>query len=125
MGQAKKIRVLVVDDEDRLRHMAKDLLQAEGNIEVVGEAADGRTAVNLNSELCPDLIVMDIAMPQLNGLEATRLIRNKAVSPQIIIITAMAAEPYRKAAMAMGATAFLSKGALYTELIPTIQTMFC
>jgi len=104
--------------------MAKSLLQAEGDIEIVGEAANGRTAVDLNNALNPDLIVMDIAMPQLNGLEATKLIRKNSPAPKIIIITAMAADPYRKAAMDLGAAAFLSKGSLYSDLIPTIHSIF-
>lgn len=124
MVQARKIRVLVVDDEDRLRQMAKSLLQAEVDIQVVGEAANGRAAVDLNTTLSPDLILMDIAMPQLNGLEATKLIRKNSPGAKIIVITAMADEPYRKAAMDVGATAFLGKGSLYNDLIPTIHTMF-
>ena len=122
--RAKKIRVLVVDDEDRLRQMATGLLQSEADIQVVGEAANGRTAVDLNHALCPDVIVMDIAMPQLNGLEATKLIRKETPWAKIIIITAMAADPYRRAAMDVGASAFLSKGSLYNDLVPMIQSIF-
>lgn len=121
---AKAIRVLLVDDEARLRQMAKRLLVSDDEIEVVGEAANGRKAVDLNSELLPDLVVMDIAMPELNGLEATRIIRKHSAKTKIIVITAMAAEPYRKAAMNVGANAFLSKGALDSDLIPTIHSIF-
>ena len=103
--------------------MAKRLLLADHDIEIVGEAANGRSAVDLNSELGPDLIVMDIAMPELNGLEATRIIREQSATTKIIVVTAMAAEPYRKAAMTMGANAFLSKGALDSELIPMIHSI--
>jgi DNA-binding NarL/FixJ family response regulator len=124
MSAAKPIRVLLVDDESRLRQMAKRVLVADHEIEVVGEAADGRTAIDLNSQLRPDLIVMDIAMPQLNGLEAAKIIRQQSSDPKIIIMTAMAAEPYRKAAMDVGASAFLSKGALDSDLVPTIHTIF-
>ena len=120
----KTIRVLLVDDEARLRQMAKRLLLSDSEIEVVGEAADGRSAVDLNSELGPDLIVMDIAMPELNGLEATRIIRNQSANTKIIVMTAIAAEPYRQAALTLGADAFLSKGALDNELIPTIHNIF-
>jgi YesN/AraC family two-component response regulator len=119
----KTIRVLLVDDEARLRQMAKRLLLADHDIEIVGEAANGRSAVDLNSELGPDLIVMDIAMPELNGLEATRIIRKQSANTKIIVVTAMAAEPYRKAAMTMGANAFLSKGAFDSELLPTIHNI--
>jgi|SRR5450755_254316 DNA-binding NarL/FixJ family response regulator len=124
MAALKPIRVLLVDDEFRLRQMAKRLLLADHEIEVVGEAADGRNAIDLNSQLNPDLILMDIAMPQLNGLLATKIIRKQSSDPKIIIMTAMAAEPYRKAAMEVGASAFLSKGALDSELVPTIHRMF-
>jgi YesN/AraC family two-component response regulator len=119
----KTIRVLLVDDEARLRQMAKRLLLADNEIEIVGEAANGRSAVDLNSELGPDLIVMDIAMPELNGLEATRIIRKQSANTKIIVITAMAEEPYRKAALTMGADAFLSKGTLERELLPTIHNI--
>jgi YesN/AraC family two-component response regulator len=119
----KTIRVLLVDDEIRLRHMTKLLLFTDSEIEVVGEASDGREAVDLNSELTPDLIVMDIAMPELNGLEATRIIREESPDTKIIVITAIAAEPYQKAAMRMGANAFLPKGTLERELIPTIHNI--
>lgn len=119
----KTIRVLLVDDEAGLRQMAKRLLLADNEIEIVGEAANGRSAVDLNSALGPDLIVMDIAMPELNGLEATRIIRKQSASTKIIVVTAMAAEPYRRAAMTMGADAFLSKGALDQELLPTIHNI--
>ena len=104
--------------------MAMLLLQSEADIQIVGEAANGRTAVDLNHALAPDVILMDIAMPQLNGLEATKIIRRNSPAAKIIIMTAMAAEPYRKAAMDVGATAFMSKGALFNELIPAIYTMF-
>jgi DNA-binding NarL/FixJ family response regulator len=107
-----------------LRQMAKSLLVSDSAIELVGEAANGRRAVDLHSELGPDLVVMDIAMPELNGLEATRIIRKHSAKTKIIVITAMAAEPYRKAAMNMGADAFLSKGALDRDLIPTIHNIF-
>jgi YesN/AraC family two-component response regulator len=120
----KTIRVLLVDDEARMRQMAKRLLIADSEIEVVGEASDGREAIDLNSELTPDLIVMDIAMPQLDGLEATQIIRRKSPDTKIIVMTAMAAEPYQKAAMHMGANAFLPKGALDSQLIPTIHNIF-
>jgi YesN/AraC family two-component response regulator len=63
MSTANPIRVLLVDDESRLRQMAKRVLVADHEIEVVGEAADGCSAIDLNSQLRPDLIVMDIAMP--------------------------------------------------------------
>lgn len=120
----KIIRVLLVDDEARLRQMAKRVLVNDNEIEVVGEASDGREAVSLNSKLTPDVIVMDIAMPELNGLEATQIIRRKSPDTKIIVITAMDAEPYHKAAMRMGANAFLPKGALDSELIPTIHNIF-
>jgi DNA-binding NarL/FixJ family response regulator len=123
MVLSKKIRVLLVDDESRLRQMEKQLLVSDGEIDVVGEAEDGRRAIDLNSELAPDLIVMDIAMPELNGLEATRIIRKHSANTKIIVVTAMEAEPYRKVAMTMGANAFLSKGALARELLPTIRNI--
>jgi len=70
----KKISVLLVDDHTVVRQGFRSLLSAEPDIEVVGEAENGRQAVQLTRQLSPDIVVMDIAMPQLNGLEATRQI---------------------------------------------------
>jgi DNA-binding NarL/FixJ family response regulator len=81
------MRILVVDDNDRVRHGVRDLLTSETNWEVCGEAKDGMEAIQKARELLPDLILLDISMPGLNGLEATRLLRLQAANAKILIMS--------------------------------------
>ncbi len=81
------IRVLIVDDSNTIRTILKELLNADPEIEVVGEAADGRIAIDMTRRLKPDLITMDVAMPVMDGLAATRRIMGENPTP-IIVVTA-------------------------------------
>ena len=81
------IRILIVDDSDTIRMILKELLNADPEIEVVGEAADGRAAIDMTHRLKPDLITMDVAMPVMDGLAATRRIMEENPTP-IIVVTA-------------------------------------
>ena len=86
----KRITVLLAEDHMVVREGLRALLEAEGDIEVVGEAATGRQAVELTRKLRPDVVVMDIAMPVLNGLEATRQIRKARPETRVLILSARA-----------------------------------
>jgi DNA-binding NarL/FixJ family response regulator len=86
----KPITVVLAEDHMVVREGLRALLEAEGDIQVVGEADTGRQAVELTRKLCPDVVVMDIAMPVLNGLEATRQIRKARPETRVLILSARA-----------------------------------
>ena len=120
-GSVSKIRVLVADDHKIVRQGLTELLREEADIEVVGEASDGVEAVEMAARLRPDVIVMDISMPRLNGIEATR--RITAAQPRVRVIgLSMYEEPERAAAMReAGAVAYLHKAGPSEDLIAAIH----
>ena len=105
----KPITVLLADDHLIVREGLKKLLEAERDIEVVGEAANGRQAVELAVKLRPAVVVMDIAMPLLNGLEATRQIRQSVPEAKVLILSAHSDDAYVESVTAMGAAGYLIK----------------
>jgi len=105
----KPITVLLADDHLIVREGLKKLLEAERDIEVVGEAANGRQAVELAVKLRPAVVVMDIAMPLLNGLEATRQIRQALPDAKVLILSAHSDDAYVETVTAMGAVGYLIK----------------
>ena len=105
----KRITVLVADDHQIVRAGFRSLLKHERDIEVVGEAATGRQAVQLTRKLRPAVVVMDIAMPQLNGIEATRQILDAAPETKVLILSAHSDDAYVEKATAGGASGFLIK----------------
>ena len=109
MNPPKHITVLLAEDHMIVREGLRSILDAEGDIEVVGEAQDGRQAVELAKELLPSVIVMDIAMPRLNGLEATRQILKIAPATRILILSAHSDDAYVEQVMALGAAGYLIK----------------
>jgi len=109
MNSARQIAVLIVDDHMIVREGIRKLLEAESDIAVIGEAATGRKAVEMIKKLHPDVVIMDIAMPQMNGLEATRQIRQIAPEIKVIILSAHCDDAYVESVMAMGAAGYLIK----------------
>jgi DNA-binding NarL/FixJ family response regulator len=105
----KRITVLLAEDHMIVREGLKKLLETEATIEVVGEAQTGRQAVELTRKLRPAVVVMDIAMPLLNGLEATRQIRKTFPETKVIILSAHSDDAYVDQAIAIGAVGFLLK----------------
>jgi DNA-binding NarL/FixJ family response regulator len=105
----KRITVLLAEDHQIVRQGLRKLLEAESDIEVVGEAASGRQAVGLTQKLRPAVVVMDIAMPQLNGLEATRQIRQAVPGTKVLILSAHSDEAYVEQVTALGAAGYLIK----------------
>lgn len=109
MNTEKLIRVLLADDQRFIREGLRTLLKAESDIEVVGEAATGRQAVELNRALLPDVILMDISMPQMNGLEATQQILKNFPGKKVIILSVHSDDAYVERAADLGASGYLLK----------------
>jgi DNA-binding NarL/FixJ family response regulator len=118
-GTAGRIRVLVADDHDRLRVAVSGLLAALDDFEVVGLAADGAEAVALTAALGPDLVVMDVSMPVLDGIEATRRILVASPATRIVILTAV--RDRRDEALRAGAAAHMLKDAAPAELVRCLR----
>lgn len=118
-----KIRILLVDDHTILRDGIRLLLEAEPDLIVVGEAEDGRTAVKLACQLKPDVVLMDIAMPLLNGLEATRQIKHDCPGVKVLILTMHENEEYIRQALANGAMGYILKDAAARELLNAIHAV--
>jgi DNA-binding NarL/FixJ family response regulator len=117
------VRVLLVDDDDLMRAGLKAVLSSDATIEVVGEASDGRTAVERARTLRPDLVLMDVRMPDLDGISATRDVL--AVSPEVkvVILTTFEEDDYIFGALNAGASGFLLKRTRPEELIGGIHTV--
>lgn len=112
------MRVLIADDRSRSRQGLKALLSTQPGIEVVAEAGDGREAVYLVDERRPDAVLMDAKMPAMDGLAATRVIKDRWPQTKVIILTMY--DVYRAEALDSGANAFLVKGCSTEELLATI-----
>ena len=118
------IRVLVVDDQALVRAGFRTILDSEDGIEVVGEAADGAAAVAAVAELAPDVVCMDVQMPGVDGLEATRRITADAASTAaVLVLTTFNREDYLFAALEAGASGFLLKNSSPEQLIEAVQVV--
>ncbi|MCK5010585.1 MAG: response regulator transcription factor [Deltaproteobacteria bacterium] len=119
----RKIKVVVADDHTILRQGIKALLDNQEGIEVMGEAKDGREAIKTIEELLPDVILMDIAMPGLNGLEATRRIKKKFPKTKVVVLTMHANEEYIFQILNAGADGYLVKETAFQDLISAINAV--
>jgi len=117
----RKIRVLLTDDHTILRQGIRVLLEAQDDIEVVGEANNGRESIEQARELHPDVILMDISMPELNGLDATRIIKQSFPEIQVVILTMHETEEYLVRILQTGATGYVLKQAADHELIEAVR----
>ncbi len=114
-------RVLLVDDDPLVRSALRLMLGGADDLEVVGEAVDGRDGVRRAVELTPDVVLMDIRMPRLNGLEATRLLLAEPHPPQVIVLTTFDADEHVVEALAAGADGFLLKDTAPSEIVAAIR----
>src|SRR3989441_4730934 len=117
------IRVLLADDHALVREGTRRLLEAENDVEVVAEAASGEEAVDAAKQLHPDIAIMDIAMPGMGGIEATRTIKKYCPKTAILVLSAYDDEPYLLALLEAGAAGFLLKNVHGQELIEAIRAV--
>ncbi|GAA1233471.1 response regulator transcription factor [Prauserella halophila] len=121
----ESLRVVLVDDQDLVRAGFRVILGAEPDVTVVGEAGDGLEAVRLVGDVCPDVVLMDVQMPGVDGLEATRRILNRqaaaAGSTKVVILTTFDREDYLFEALQAGASGFLLKNASPEDLVESVR----
>ena len=119
-----QLRTLLVDDSAEFLESAARFLAHAGDVDLVGSARSGHEAITQAAELKPDLVLMDLAMPGLNGLEATRLIKARAGAPRVVIMTLYDTAEYRQAACEATADGFIAKSAIRSDLLPLIANLF-
>ena len=121
MPTGEKIRVMIVDDVSETRENVRKLLQFESDVDVVGVARTGKEAIQLSQDLNPDVVLMDINMPDMDGISATEAIRAKQPAVQVIILSVQGDQNYMRRAMLAGARDFLTKPPMGDELISAIR----
>ena len=119
---AKKITVVIADDQTLFREGIKDLLENEKNIEVIAEAADGREALRLVKKLRPSVILLDIKLPHMDGIEATRQIHKECPTTNVLILSGYEDEAHVMEAIQAGANGYLSKMLPAAELVNALKT---
>lgn len=115
------ITVLLVDDHGVVREGLRHLLSTQPDMEVVGEAGDGREAIKAVAELCPDVVVMDIAMPEMNGIEATRQICASSDLTRVVILSVYSTAEHVYRAMKAGASGYVLKESIGRELFEAVR----
>jgi len=120
----KKIRVLIADDHTLVRDGIRSMLTLVANVEVVGEATNGREAVEKTKQLAPDVILMDLAMPIMSGLDAIRRIRREFPGTKVLALTQYDDSEYVVPVIEAGARGFVTKMAAFSELATAIQAVY-
>jgi DNA-binding NarL/FixJ family response regulator len=113
-------RVVVCDDQPGFRNIVSTVLDLEAGLVVVGEAANGQEAVDLVGELRPDVLVLDVAMPVLDGLEALPLIRAASPETKVVMLTGVASDTFRNRAREGGAALFIEKGTNIQDVVEAV-----
>jgi DNA-binding NarL/FixJ family response regulator len=121
--EATALRILLVDDSPAFLHAATRALAPDSRIDIVGKASSGHEAIALVPQVQPDVVLMDVAMPGMNGFEATRQIKAQPNPPRVFVLTSHDLAHYRTAAEAAGADNFVNKADFGTELLPLIDNM--
>jgi DNA-binding NarL/FixJ family response regulator len=115
------IRVLIADDEELVRTGLRLILEAEPDVEVVGEASNGRLAVEAAAAFRPDVVLLDVRMPELDGVQAARLIRDSGSPAKVVILTTFGLDQYVYDALQAGASGFLLKDAPASQLLAAVR----
>ena len=118
---ATPARLLIVDDHDLMRETTQLMLEGEPDLEVVGEAVNGRQALELCRQLRPDLVLMDVRMPEMDGLAATRAIKEELPEISILLLTAHESDDYRREGTSAGAAGYVLKDAPRRQLLETVR----
>jgi DNA-binding NarL/FixJ family response regulator len=118
-----KIRIIIADDHKIFREGLRALIEKEKDMEVVAEAENGHTATRLAARLAPDIVIMDIAMPYLNGIEATQQIKSKNETTQVIILSNYSYKRFLSEAFAAGASGYLLKEGAFDEMVKAVHTV--
>jgi DNA-binding NarL/FixJ family response regulator len=116
-----KTRIVLADDHPVVRHGVRSLLQSDAELSVVGEASDGIETVQMVEKLQPDVLVVDLMIPGLNGLEITRQVRQRSPATRIIILSMHANEPYVLEALKNGASGYVLKDSSGTDLVQAVR----
>jgi DNA-binding NarL/FixJ family response regulator len=116
----RRVRVLIVDDNPQVVKDLRQFLDLTGDMEIVGEASSGQEAVSLAAELTPDVVIMDLEMPGMDGFQATRLIKERGLAPRVVILSVHAHPENINRARTAGADEFVVKGANFKVLIHAI-----
>lgn len=114
-------RIVICDDQAGFRQLISLVLGLEDGLEVVGEAQDGRAVVQVVADLSPDVLLLDIAMPERDGIDALPEIRNASPGTSVVMLTAFASDIVRRRAMDAGASGFIEKGADVDDLVAQIR----
>jgi len=118
-----RLKILVADDHQVVREGLRSMLEKDSDFEVVGEAADGKIAVDLSRELAPDVIIMDVSMPNLDGIDATRQIMARNPEAKVVALTVHPERPFMYEMLRAGAKAYLLKNSGFDELTRAIRTV--
>ena len=117
----RRARLLIVDDHDLIRESTQLMLEGEPELEVVGEAVNGPHALELCRQLRPDLVLMDVRMPEMDGLTATREIKKEMPAISVLMVSAYESEDYRREAASAGATDYILKDAERYQLLEAVH----
>src|SRR3954471_24553215 len=120
---SQHVRVLLVDDHQMMRSGLRALLEEKLGVEVIAEASDGREGVRLAQQLSPDVVIMDINMPELNGIDATRQLRAEGRGPKVIALTGYAPASFVTEMLRAGASAYVLKTGAFQELGTALDTV--
>jgi len=118
-----KVRVLIAEDHQTVREGLKMILGAQSDIEVVGEAGDGQTAVELTKQLMPDIVLMDLSMPKLNGLKATEKLKQACPSVNVLVLTRHTEDGYLLQLLRVGASGYVLKQSPPSEFLHAIRAI--